>query len=358
MQPSRYLKTFVIFTILQPIFIALLVIFIDPFGLSPSWLTRSIPNINSNKISRNENDRLIKPYDAIMIQPKTIVMGTSRVKQAFDPKYFDAKFAPVYNAGVDALQLFEAREMLENFIKQGLPIKRVYMEVFPHQFGYDNGAWQSTRGIMHGRNWIADTIKIVFAWREAIDTIVSNYTKQYAVFTNRNGFRNISGPHPGPDFAPFSPYPAVSRNFQKFESAFSELDKIIALCADHSIDLKFFIGPIHPVSSLTYIKHWEQLSEWLTYLSKRANVVSFLTVAEFRDLNPVNTPKPYYCDSSHFSSEAAKLIIKDLESFPNLQHGRILKSENLPQIISEWKANLKAWVKINPDYLNINEFIE
>jgi hypothetical protein len=56
---------------------------IDPFGISPISVT--IPSINTVKIARHNNDRLVKPFDAIARRPRTVIIGTSRVKQAFRP---------------------------------------------------------------------------------------------------------------------------------------------------------------------------------------------------------------------------------------------------------------------------------
>src|SRR4030081_3211092 len=73
---------------------------IDPYGLSPIQI--GIPGVNTAKVERISHDRLIKPYEALAIAPQTIIVGTSRVKQAFDPDAAPAELGRVYNAGVDA----------------------------------------------------------------------------------------------------------------------------------------------------------------------------------------------------------------------------------------------------------------
>jgi hypothetical protein len=44
------------------------------------------------------------------LRPKIVIIGTSRVKQAFDPEKVGGAFAPAYNAEIDALQISEARQ--------------------------------------------------------------------------------------------------------------------------------------------------------------------------------------------------------------------------------------------------------
>jgi hypothetical protein len=292
---------------------------IDPFGLAPISMT--IEGINTTKIVRNTSDRLIKPYDAFTVRPKTVIVGTSRVKQAFDPDFVNAAFAPAYNAGIDALTVREARQLLEGYLRNGLPIEHVFMEVFLYQFR--TVKWPDA-GPLAGDDRISDTIATtfsLFALRASIDTIKASLNPTTAI-TRRNGYRQAGdNGHPGPGFVSL-PKPAarapsngakqtkatsLDHKATSFDDyVFVELDKIIALCVAHGIDLKFFIAPIHP--ALAYMLGVELVPEWLTRLSARPGVLSFLTAKEFRD-GKLDEPKKYYADSSHLTVHAARLII-------------------------------------------------
>jgi hypothetical protein len=74
---------------------------IDPYGVSPTPL--GLQGVNALKPKRINIDRLIKPYEVWRYQPRTILLGTSRVHQSMDPFILSGTgFAPAYNASMPA----------------------------------------------------------------------------------------------------------------------------------------------------------------------------------------------------------------------------------------------------------------
>src|SRR5262245_40134355 len=129
---GRYLLTLAAMAVAGIILITGVVAIVNPFGLIR--FAPTIPGINTTKVARNESDRLIKRYDPIALRPKTIIIGTSRVKFAFDPAKVGGVFAPAYNAGIDALGISEARQLLEGYLRDDVPIEHVFFELFLFQF--------------------------------------------------------------------------------------------------------------------------------------------------------------------------------------------------------------------------------
>ena len=190
-RPSRYLLTLAAMTVAGFVLVIGTVAIINPFGLVP--LAPTIPGINTTKVARNANDRLIKRYDAINLKPRTVIVGTSRVKFAFDPDKVVGDFAPAYNAGIDALRITEARQLLEGYVRNGIPIKHVFFELFLFQF------FHSWPGKPHekstGDSAIADILSTTIsggAVRAAIETIIASARSQ-AVATRQTDFCLLGG---------------------------------------------------------------------------------------------------------------------------------------------------------------------
>jgi hypothetical protein len=352
-----YLRGIAIGTAIGAMCIGLAVDVIDPFGLSP--ISISISNINTIKVGRNNHDRLVKPYYAARLRPKTIIMGTSRVKHTFNPALIRADFAPAYNAGVDALKMAEAKQLLGIYFRDNLPIEHLWLEVFPAQFRFDT--WGKPRPVA-GQNKLADMLDMTFslaAIQESFATFRASFLKS-DVAVQADGWE-ASGDvgHIGPNFV--SPqFVAALKHFHPMplqENAFADLDDIINMCAARGIDLKLFIGPIHPVMGYLYwATEREGLQQWFSRVSSKHDVVSFLTDAEFVE-HELDRPKVYYTDSSHFSVRAAKIIMDDLAAFPVLRHGRVLNRDTASAIFRQWQDQLQDWTDLNPQYAELIRYI-
>jgi hypothetical protein len=363
---SRYLLALAAMIVAGFVLITGAVAIVNPFGLMP--LAPTIPGFNTTKVARNERDRLIKRYDPVTLRPKTVIVGTSRVKFAFDPEKVSSSFAPAYNAGIDALLISEARQLLEGYLRDGIPIKHVFFELFLFQF-FHSWPGRQQENLIGNHNTITDLLSTTMsggAVRAAMETISASRASGI-IATQKNGFRPIARPHNGVGFVP----PQWLASFRKdvessskerilapespisllWDEAFTDLAKIVELCNAHNIDLKFFIGPLHPV--FAYMQGKVLLHEWLRRISTMPQVISFLTAPEFRDYE-LTRPKLYYTDYSHMSFAATDLIIDDLMAYPNLRYGRVLNSNTLPEIIAEWDNQLSAWTKLNADFVRGN----
>jgi len=360
---GRYLLTLAAMTVAGFILITGVVAIVNPFGLIR--FAPTIPGINTAKVARNESDRLIKRYDPITLRPKTIIIGTSRVKFAFDPAKVGSVFAPAYNAGIDALSISEGQQLLEGYLHDGIPIEHVFFELFLFQFFH---SWPGRQQeAPHGRDGaITDFLATSFsgsAVRAAIETVRASLASNVVV-TRENGFRPIARPHNGVGFVP--PQWLASAKTQSEPSSddeisspkqplsllrdesFRDLEKIVEFCRAHNIDLRFFVSPLHPVFAHTQGK--VLLHEWLRRISVLPRVISFLTTEQFRDYE-LTRPKLYYSDYSHVSFAAADLMIEDLMAYPNQRYGHVLNPNTLPRIIAEWDDQLSAWEQLNPDFV-------
>jgi hypothetical protein len=101
----------------------------DPYGVSP--LHVRLERVNALKPKRFNIDRLIKPYEVWRYQPRTILLGSSRAHQSFDPAVFDStRFAPAYNAAIPASSVSENAVRLEQFFEIDRNLRIVFVELF------------------------------------------------------------------------------------------------------------------------------------------------------------------------------------------------------------------------------------
>jgi hypothetical protein len=103
---------------------------VDPYGTSP--IKVALPGVNTLKPSRYNIDRVIKPYEVLTRQPRTVFLGTSRIHQSIDPAVLDGtRFAPAYNASVPAAAIAENLAFLEQYIQIDRNLKHRLFRTVP-----------------------------------------------------------------------------------------------------------------------------------------------------------------------------------------------------------------------------------
>jgi hypothetical protein len=242
-------------------------------------------------------------------------------------------------------------QLLAFYFRERLPIEHVWLELFPPQFGFMG--WGEAKPIA-GMNKLADMAVSTFS-AFAIRASVATVRESMAgtdVAAQANGWRPIGDfGHAGPGF--ISPQwlealgpPSVTPSFQK--QTFSDLDDIVTICARHGVELKIFIGPIHPALAFIYLTaNRNALRAWLSRVGAKHDVLSFLTTPDFVE-HKLDDPNAYYVDSAHFSVPAANLLMHDLEGEP--AKARMLNPATAELIFREWQAQLETWARLNPGY--------
>ena len=109
--------------------ITIFTVLCDPFGFA-GW---PWPDLVSRP-GRQDRDRFIKPWDIIIQQPETLVFGTSRVKEAFNPETAPKVFGRTYNAGIDGATPSEIVNFLKFSTRYDLRLKTAIIELFFFHF--------------------------------------------------------------------------------------------------------------------------------------------------------------------------------------------------------------------------------
>jgi hypothetical protein len=330
---------------------------IDPFGVS---LIQVVTPYNEVKIARLENDRSVKPFAPLKVQPRTVIMGTSRVKQAFDPRLLEGtEYFPAYNAGIDGGLLSELRQLLEAYLKLGIPIRHLFLELFPFQFPH----WADSEagiGLPHSYNdlferYVGLTLSLRSLQR-SIETIDANLRPdrwpRSPSYYDEFGYAGWRGGASG-DY--FPKHPVISRTSYDSQvvlksSAFSDLDEIIRLCDEHGIELRMFIAPLHPTALYPEWATSNFYRVWLERLSAYGRVNSFLTVAEFRE-REIGRYKTYWIDPSHISRAAAERILSDLTRVDGPREAVTLTPDSLPSVLAKLEDDLAHWAEFNPAFV-------
>jgi len=127
---KRYLAVMGATSVTAAVLVAGFNLLVDPIGISPIRI--AIAGFNEWKPLRRDYDRLVKPYDVARTEPKTIFIGSSRIKQTIDPRLLaGTRFAPAYNAGINGSTDYEElNSYLQYYIRADKELRHVFIEAF------------------------------------------------------------------------------------------------------------------------------------------------------------------------------------------------------------------------------------
>ena len=129
MRFKRYLAVMGAASVTAAALVAGFNLLVDPLGISPIRI--AIAGFNEWKPLRQDYDRIVKPYDGVRrSHPRTIFIGSSRIKQTIDPKLFaGTRFAPAYNAGINGSADYEElNSYLQYYIRADKELRHVFIE--------------------------------------------------------------------------------------------------------------------------------------------------------------------------------------------------------------------------------------
>jgi hypothetical protein len=142
---KRYLAVMGATSVAAAVLVAGFNLLVDPIGISPIRI--AIAGFNEWKPLRRDYDRLVKPYDVARSQPRTIFIGSSRIKQTIDPRLLaSTEFAPAYNAGINGSADYEElNSYLQYYIRADKELRHVFIEAFASaMFSAEPGARTGT----------------------------------------------------------------------------------------------------------------------------------------------------------------------------------------------------------------------
>lgn len=328
---------------------------VDPYGLSP--LDPDLGSFNATRMERRQLDRMIKPIEAIERQPKTLLLGTSRVRQGFDPDDFDGTgFAPVYNLGINFSSLTESIVLLNTILPFLPSVENIvfefnfvhyYYPAIPENLPTDladllhDGATAflstdalaaSVRTVLKNRNyaghryWIEEDGMMLQAPGSMLQDI-------------ENFFANVVSP---------------GDRWQARAKQSEMLQELRTLCDGHGIRCIFAVLPYLP-DDLAY---YDMMGNWGGLVSAKRDVMQHFPVLDLTLFNritnePLSNRMTYWTDVNHFTPLVGSYIADRLAGRDNPElpgnFGVWLAPETFDARMAEWRAGLEAWGASHPD---------
>lgn len=356
---KKYILTILFFLALLIFFSTLIIQIMDPFDISFIRLKYSF---NLYKPERENRDKLIKQYDLLFLQPKTVIIGTSRIKQSIDPRRFEGtKYAPVYNYGVNAAGISEEYNVLKNVIKIDKKLKYVFVELFVmNLLGFDRKKFPNDKGFSFWKKFVEDYFILNFSLASLKSSIATfqinqerNTKKKLKIIEDSNNgyipklytplkyFSVLNAPS---HFAHW-PFP---QNMKETIYA-NYIYKISQLCKKNGIKLYFIITPLRSeyLFGLDYCKSWEAVNHVKRLAAENAKTYDFAFLNTFTD-EPISKDIKYWPELFHYSNQYGNAIIDEiLKAEENNNYlseiCAVLTKENVEDILDFQKKKLSAW---------------
>lgn len=363
---NHYLAKLCLWMLLWLLIVLTFILIMDPYGVSPMQI--NLPGINIYKPKRLNIDRLIKPYEVRLYQPKTVFLGTSRIHQSIDPAVLDrTDLAPAYNAAVPAATINENAAFLEEYIKSDPNLKQVFFELFIYAF-IGNLPEVPPKNIS---TYIADAVSLQFsasAFIDSLRTLEYNHTS-----TERPAFIHPRGYWVKPEswdismnFVPQN-YSAFVLGVEKqlrpmhlYDQPFTVLQRLQDLCDKKGIKLTFIITPNYPwddyrLLSTGYVNF---VREFYQRVSTLHSVYSFAQNIG-PTIEPVSGEMKYWSEPLHFSRGMGAMIQTSLANLKDFEMPKNFMLQITPATVNAAVKirfdNLQIWRQQNPNYAEIFE---
>jgi hypothetical protein len=307
---------------------------VDPYGLYGGVIARQ-----AERMARTQNDRQVKPWDIIMRQPETVIFGTSRVEEGFDPTWFQNG----YNAGIDATVMAETADMLEHAARFDRSLSTAYVELDFSSFVGGNP--RNPRPPIVTLADLATDLAEFFFSTSAVEASAEMliYPRKPRYYITPSGYSEAPGVPPSDSAKIAADYLAVYPSFAwyftiNYESAWSQLERARQTCARHRIRCVFFASP-HSAPVLAAI---DLHGDWHVYADFKRRLAAIGGVLDFDDPSGrlLEFGKPvYWHDSGHFTPAVGEGIARNVADGTSAT----LSLTNVDQRSDELRAAVKRW---------------
>lgn len=344
---------------------------VDPIGISPIRI--AIAGFNEWKPLRQDYDRIVKPYDVRRSHPRTIFIGSSRIKQTIDPKLLaGTPFAPAYNAGINGSADYEElNSYLQYYISADKNLRHVFIEAFASAMF---SAEQSPRMVTSLKprirfgleDYIADFGSVFFslsglnssvrtAWlnrRRARDHWVlpgggswEGGFAPVALQPNHHSVRNVFN---------FVLHNAVFHSTSRFDPRVPvAAEAMIADCKWHGVECRFFLSPLHAdvLYALYHLNLWPEVEKLKRTLATLAPTYDFTRYNHLIDER--TGPVVYWPEAFHFAPALGELVAKAMTGVRTADmpdnFGAMLDASHIETSLAAWREERDSWIAQHPD---------
>jgi hypothetical protein len=354
---------------------------VDPYGL---FRTVEIKGFNQQKEGVRNKVRFVKALEVSLRQPKTIIMGSSRVHDGINPDYKALKeFQPAYNYGIDMARIKE----IKLYLKHAIAISNIENLILGLDFFMFNASEKLNTTfdptLVNNKPTFLDlyykplftmtsvsdsiqTIKISAAQEGRKEFLTNGFRPGDSVFYGVKDYEKL---HSYTNWIFSSSKESDTLYYSKMtldEEVFDDFEEIVSLCKVKNINCTLYISPAHANLDGEGIKAAGLLPIFEEWKQKIVSIAydNHLTLWDFSGYNsittePVKTPMRYYWDSSHFKENVGNLILdrifSDVDEYkgPN-DFGVVLTPSNVKESLLKTRAD-------RTDYLertDISELLE
>jgi hypothetical protein len=374
----RYIVSFFILLLFEGLGISLFNWFIDPAGVTTS---STIEGVNNVKTAKEKQVRLFKTVAIAQIQPRAIVVGSSRTEFGIDPSHeIFNRSRPAYNLAITGANMYEAKRYFDHALALNPELKKAVIGIDFFMFNTLKKNAQDFREERLEKDYIipTDWVNILFSinnFQESINTIKTSsknpnevgyfysdgrrnadfYIKQiYQSASGKDLFRTVLRRN---DFLSPNDSEKVYDLSDDFLQAFSEL---IESCKINKIDCTVFISPSH-------VTQWESIrvgGMWATFEEWKREVVKITPVWDFSGYNsitsePISRKMKNYFDSSHYRKEVGDLVLNrmfevNIKEVPQ-DFGVWVTEDNIDRHLMEMRSQREQWAKDNREWVKMVE---
>lgn len=338
---------------------------IDPYGVINS---PDILGLNRLRTQKFSNVRLFKAIDVARLEPKTLLMGSSRTDLGLDPTHPAlANKQPAYNLALVGPNMYEVKRYFEHALKNQTQLRTVIIGIDLFMFNEfkENGADFDEARLEKESLTLQELLNVALsssAFQSSIRTIQSSLNFNAYYLYHPNGQRYVYRNQPNEPLTKkfegsirgLINSEQYYKNYELSKYFLDDLRDIIETCKQRNIDLKIFISPSHASlwEAMRITGLWPVFEEW------KREVVKITPVWDFSGFNsittePINEEMTNYWDSSHYRKEVGDLILNRLFDYQNktipVDFGVLLTRSNIEAQLAGIRADHETWANENPD---------
>lgn len=331
---------------------------IDPYGIVNSPKMLGVNRLKPEQISRV---RMFKAARVIHIQPRSLLMGTSRADLGLDPDHPALETVnPTYNLGLSGANMHEIRQYFEHalFNQADLEVVVIGLDFFMFNVFKEDEIDFSAARLKQRHPEPNDLLSVLFsldAIESSVETLRYNFEPSPSNLYDAAGLRYQFGQRTKSSHERFQQMTTrlleTRGYYQQYELSqkyLQDLEAVIALAEQHDVQLYLFISPAHA----TLMESLYQAGLWSQYEAWKQSVVAIAPVWDFSGYNSVTTEivsdeMINYVDSSHYSKEVGDLILNRVigyrdDKVPN-DFGQLLTVSTVDAYLENTLTDRQHW---------------
>jgi hypothetical protein len=378
---------------------------VDPYGI---FGTPPVMGLNTIKPFAGERGRTAKPYQALRMRPRGLIVGNSRPEMGLDPVEgcWPASAHPVYNTALPGLSVYAQVRYAQHAIAVGQVTSMVMAVDFldflvAPNTGGDPRQWpvaaKEPRILLADANGdplggfavqqVADYATAAFSLDALIHSGATVWrqggrwesTRNAAGFNSADGFYTqiIRNEGTGILFAQKNREVVkrlsarrwvLDQGGARWSTAFESISRLLRQAGRKNIRVKLFINPYHAeyLTSIAVAGLWPLFEEWkrrLAIIASEAGDVPFWDFSAFdrhstepvAGLSPTGEALTWFWEPAHYRKELGDIMLANLwrpecaNSTTVEPFGTRLTGDNISRHLAVQRRAKDAYVKANPD---------